>query len=370
MSPSRYYTYNQFFLTLGLLACLIGIILVMGSYFFRLRKGQHNKPLVVIGVVLLGMVSGQFAYVVIPDGVFREVMRALVHLGHIGIRVGLCLFCLVQFYQGKERKFYVTVVALLVVPYLLYEMLRVYHWAGVPYIEVLLYIECMVLLHGVLHRNSPFGISFSTFEKIVNSMKTYVLVTDLHGEVVYRNKRVLEVDFFKPLHKVYVHQPQELFTQVSVEQASDGSTYIQIMHRGEPLYLSCVQRDLVVDGRPVGHLITLADITQVVDLLHQLEVKKAESEALYKKLENYSKVVYSFEKEKTIHKLLHQIIQTQSESMEKLRAHIHSLQGLVGQASFQETMEQTMQVHEEILQDIRTTVALYKNTHMQQGGVL
>ena len=125
-------------------------------------------------------------------------------------------------------------------------------------------------------------------------------------------------------------------------------------------YLTYKKSELRERGELLGYIITITEITDLIELLFELEDKKKKSKTTNNQLKNYSKIVYHIEKEKEINTLLQEIIDSREDQMKQLSEMIVEIKEKIDDPLFEEQIDVAISKSNEILHDIRNTVSTYR----------
>ena len=250
-------------------------------------------------------------------------------------------------------------VMLLLCPLVLYSVLVFYHADYVDFAEILIFTAFGVLFSIIMNKQVPLGLTVLAFNRIGDIIQDYIFVTDMTGKVIYRNRQANQSAYFVKDEKITIENINKLYTtEPIIKQNAEGNEYVKLKYKKETRYFSHKYEPLKEQGKTIGQIITIVDITKLMNLLFSLEDQKKKSEEVHAKLKNYSKVVYHVEKEKKINALLEEIVSSRENEMQHLIAGIEEL--IENEGDFKEQVDPVIRFNQKILEDVRKAVSTYR----------
>ena len=250
-------------------------------------------------------------------------------------------------------------VMLLLGPLALYSVMVFYHADYVDFAEILVFAASGVLFSIIMNKQAPLGLTVLAFNRIGDIIQDYIFVTDMTGKVIYKNRKANQSDFFVKDEKINIENIKKLYiTEPIIKQNAEGNEYAQLKYKMKTVYFSHKYEPLKEKGKTIGQIITIVDITKLMNLLFSLEDQKQKSEEVHAKLKNYSKVVYHVEKEKEINALLEEIVSSRENEMQRLIAGIDAL--IENEGDFKEQVDPVIRFNQKILEDVRKAVSTYR----------
>lgn len=229
------------------------------------------------------------------------------------------------------------------------------------FIEIGIYYIFFTFLNLAMYSYGEAGITLRAFDKIGDMSMDYTFVTDGNKNIIYKNKVARDSLFFNKVEQVGSNEIAALFIgELSVKSNRLGKDYLLLKKDKEKYYFTYKEALLMENKKVVGNIITITEITALIELLMELEHKKKNSIKTNSQLKNYSKVVYHIEKEKEINILLGEIINSREEQMKHLAQLISELVGKIDDPLFEEHIDVAIVKSNEILCDVRNTVSTYK----------
>ena len=321
-----------------------------------------------IGVFLL-MISGML----IKDYSFHNVNYSSIYKGLILVLLITYIFfnVIVMAIQSQRYGFGVkghrTHANIMILKFLLISPLFFYMIAlfkdnmSLDFIEILIGFGYTLLLNLELYTHDEAGITLHAFDKMGDMSLDCIFVTDMSGKILYRNKSSRHSSFFKPVEVVEKQHIQTLFyDEIVIKSNRIGKEYIVLKHNTQKHYFAFKSVTLKEDSKLIGHIITITEITSLINLLHELEERREVSKAVNQKLKNQALVVYRLEKEKEISALLEEIINSRETQMNVLSQMIDRTKLNIDLPTFESDIEAAIQKSNSILEDVRKTVSTYR----------
>jgi hypothetical protein len=410
MGDGRYYTYYQFFDVLILMSLSVLSVVSILFFYYRKNKDMFMKDVMAPAVITLIIIVIRVIETVIPNMGWARGLREL----QLILMMVVIFFSLVDFNRKKMdlrylltfimifslahsllggfvetyvfhhvvySKYYkilifgilVSLLALMLVRkkkeqvqiiglsltllVLIYFLMVLGNYGGITYIEPLIIFGIVLYLICVFRSNSEFSHALLAFEKIGNISSNYLFVLDQNERLIYSNDRVKESKFFENIVKfdrvedIFICDCARSYTYLDHE-------YIDIKRGDEDYYFAYSQSQLFDQGVIIGKVITVTNITELILLLKDLEMKKQASMQVNDELKNYSQVVYYLEKEKEINHLLEEIVLTRQDQMNQL---IELISKTDSQADcFEKDIDQAICESNVILEEVRKTVSQYR----------
>ena len=285
----------------------------------------------------------------------------------IFINLILFLWVTIDLLKAKEiesvefnKRIYILFLAFLwVLPLGTYVWMLYFDLYNTLLIEYIMYLIFAICLNRIAWLVTPYRISGSLFGDVKNLMLDYIFITDLEGNVIYKNKAVLSADFFNHSNKVNILDLASLFNQ-PIEIRNTYKKQIVKYSNEDPVYFSSNKKELIDKGETSGLIITLTDITELILMLEELEEKQKEAQKANANLMHYKEIVYDIEKEKEINTLLNEIAKNQQRSMMALKSEMKHL-AVSSDHIFSEKLSELLLIAKLDLQNVREAVTAYMN---------
>ncbi len=410
MGDGRYYTYFQFFdIVLLTILTTVSVVSVL-SFYYKKNKGLNILYIFIPSIIILLFLIGRVVETVIPNLVWalelRKVQGVLLlvalilcilskevierHYKAICFLIPLMGFLAIHstiflktydfhniIYTGTykilvflllvvssaylllEKKAYIYKGICILLPLGIYVYMLMLNHSGICYMELVLSQSVIVYLNIIFSLNSERSNALLAFDKIGNISTNYIFVVDHWSKVIYSNHVAKQSEFFGEVTKI--KNISEIFQCDFVQTYSQrGQACIKIKKKEQEFYFSYTIKKLHHLEKDIGKIITITNITELVLLLNALEAKKRESKKLNDELKNYSKVVYHLEKEKTINKLLEEVIINRDEQMSYLTNLIKDTKAKMDDKTFEHYIEISIDKSNELLEAVRDTVTHYR----------
>ncbi len=246
-------------------------------------------------------------------------------------------------------------------PYLIYIMMLFKNSHHIDFMEILIIFACSLLLNLDLYTNDEAGITMHAFDKMGDMSLDSIFVTDMSGRILYKNKSSKNSNFFKQTDIMENNQIQSLFSdEIVIKSNHMGREYLVLKHDDEKHYFAFKSVVLKEHFKSIGYIITITEITELINLLHALEEKQEVSKSVNQKLKKHALVVYRLEKEKEINSLLEEIITSRETQMNILSQLIKRTKNNMDLPSFESDIEESIEKSNAILEDVRKTVSNYR----------
>lgn len=248
-----------------------------------------------------------------------------------------------------------------IVPIGIYILMITFRCQCLDFIEIFICFVWSILLNITVYGESNSGLTVLAFDKIGDIILDYVFVTDTYGNIIYKNQSAAYSTFFTKNETIDMRNIKQIYNQeVSLKLNSEGKEYVKLTRGDKQYYFTHKHNTLKNRGVIIGYIITIIDITELMNLLYYLEDRKEKSKEANFKLKNYSKVVYHLEKEKEINTLLEEIITSRESDMEKLVQMIDNLEISIDDENFEDFIDEAINYNSDILNDVRKAVTTYR----------
>lgn len=252
-------------------------------------------------------------------------------------------------------------VMVLFLPLCIYFVCIIIDFSYLDFIEYSLMFLVGVLLSLGMDDQVQIGATGMFFDKIGDMVTDFIYVTDINGRIIYKNHCARKAKYFKKLDTINVEGIDTLYQgEIQKQKNYFGKEHVYLLFENKKYYFTHTISSLLSNGEVVGHIITITEITHLMELLHQLEEQREKSKEANKNLTNYAQVVYHLEKEKKIHSMLQEIIVTREQDMENLNLHIHHLEKNIDSENLEEKIDETIQYNSQILEDVRSAVSAFR----------
>lgn len=284
--------------------------------------------------------------------------------------VALLFVVLSALVRRKIHKIYanITVTGMLIVfilwPLLLYTITLYINASFIDFAEINILATLTASLNIVMYNQTPSGITVLTFEKIGDIINDYILVTDINGKIIYRNKSVLQSDFFAKKESVKLDKIEEIYqSEAILKKDEDGDQYVHLMDGEDNYYLGHQVDALKNNEEIIGYIITIVDISELVELLKQLREMELQAKEVNEQLVNYAEIVYNVEKENQINVLLEKILSSREDDVERLIGQINELiesEKYEDEEFMQAQIDLIIKYNQQIIDEVRKTVNSYR----------
>lgn len=247
------------------------------------------------------------------------------------------------------------------IPVGIYFVMIILKCGFLDFAEIAICFVWSVLLNIAVFGESDSGLTVLAFDKIGDIILDYVFVTDVYGNIIYKNQSASNSTFFTKDEILDLRDIKQIYNEnISIKYNSKGNEYVKLIRDNKQYYFIHKHNTLKTKDNIIGYIMTIIDITELMNLLYNLEEKKKKSKEANLRLKNYSKVVYHLEKEKEISVLLEEIVTSRESDMEKLVQMIDDLEKNIEDKNFQKLIEEVINYNLNILNDVRKAVTTYR----------
>lgn len=358
------------------------VIALMGYYamdsIFMWRglilKAKASRPLKII--LLRGYKVGVFfiliSDVLIEDYKFHRVTysklyKVLILLLLMTYVIANAKAMMIQMQNHRQNRKGSNDVIVMMLKMLFLSPVLFYIWAlfknntSLDFIEIIIGFGYAFLLNLDLYTHDESGITMHAFDKMGDMSLDCIFVTDRDGKIVYKNRSSRNSGFFKPTEIMELGRVQALFNdEIVIKSNHLGREYIVLKHNDQKHYFAFKSGELKERSKVIGKIITITEITELINLLHVLEERREVSKAVNQKLKKHALVVYRLEKEKEISTLLEEIINSRETQMNILSQMIDRTKLNMDSPSFESYIEDSIRKSNAILEDVRETVSNYR----------
>lgn len=352
---------------LCLIACLSIFTNYLFSYVLTINKFRIREVIIAVaGICAITIVTK--GKLLITNYEFYKINYSLFYKV---LLIVLFLFVLLSIYKilrsriilhflDSNKKLGATFTALYLFPIGVYSFFTISGYRYLDFIECSLYFLLIVFIIVITTEHS-LGLTSKQFEELTNMLEDYVFVIDNKGNIVYKNDVFKKSEIFNNTNVVDINNIKLLFCHnVKIVNGKLGNNYIQLELEEKTKYFSYKNKELKDEERLLGYMVTITDITHILDLVNKLELNNREYIETNKRLSNYSNVVYQLEKEKEISILLEEIITTREKSMDDLVLMIDDLENNLDNNEFQSKLNKAIRLNIDILSEIRRAVTAYR----------
>ncbi len=279
------------------------------------------------------------------------------------------LYVIVKCQSAKEnihRVYKNKVVALwtfvgIFMPLCIYFVGVIIQFSYLDFIEYILMFLVGLLLSLVSDDQVQIGVTGIFFDKIGDMVTDFIYVTDVNGSIIYKNYCASKSQYFKKLDKINVQDIDNLYEgNIQKRKKYFKKEYVYLTIGSEKHYFSHKISFLQSNDETLGHIITITEITHLMEMLYQLEEQRKKSKEVNDSLKNYAQVVYHLEKEKKINSMLQEIIATREQDMENLIFQIINLEKDIDSEDLEDKIDETIQYNSQILEDVRSAVSAFR----------
>lgn len=224
--------------------------------------------------------------------------------------------------------------------------------------ELLIFIAICIAIGAVNYFDTPLGLSGSVFDRIADSIKNYIIITDAKRRIVYKNKSVLQSGFFRNTDTFSSFT--DIFEKATTTSEEIYDECIRIDTGKKTVYLTYKQSALKNADKIMGYIISISDITNIIELIHSIEYRAKKTQENNLELKDYSKIVYELEKEKKINFLVDEVIKRIENQLKLLAGDIKNLEESLNESEFETLVDGVIQTNKDILYDVKKAVAAYK----------
>ena len=265
-------------------------------------------------------------------------------------------------FATMPRKTSLFITAYFILTLLLYITAIIIKIQFIDYVEYAVHIACAFLCLAVIYNSAPFGFSARVFDKLGDMLTDLVFVTDKDGMIIYKNAQARSVPFVADMQTLDLSDLALVFQEpAAVQSDAHGHRFIQLTRGNRKLYFTYQHKPLESGTEMLGHVVTLTDITRLMELAGELELEQRRAEATNSRLRHYSQVVYHVEKERHISSLLEEILAAREKSIQLLITKINELGLTADDSTFEKRLDETLKLSKDILSEVRQTVTAYRD---------
>lgn len=350
MGDGRYYTSNQFF---SIIFYTILIIYIVVSFMLFLYKVSPAKKLLLFTQSSLGLslLFGFTEEIILKSPQIELFHNLSIVFLYLTILLYAC-FYLKEFINKSINRH-------ILISMLLYYFLPAMLWMVFEFNNNLLYLILAFNFNILTLHLMPYRISSSIFRDVKELVLDYVFIINVSGDIVYKSDRVLYSNIFKDIHHLNIEHLDCIFTKPIKTRQNYGKQFIEFSD-DKNMYFQFVKKKIIDNDLIVGHIITFADITDLIVLLDELKERQVESVRINSELLRYKEIVYDIEKEKEITLLLEEIANNQHRKMVELRNKIIATKDFQG-SDFPDSISSLIFTAKEDLTYVRQSVTTYMN---------
>ncbi len=346
MGDGRYYTLDQFFsiLLLTILISLLAVRVMTVVYKVKARK----RWVCLLGMLLMLGAFSIFIEKVAFSSLLQKTSRGfstLFLLCYVGACVGESLKTQ-RMAPCFKAKFFENV-------YLFATTLIFWHLNRVIGVTAL-----AGHFFWLSSKSVTYSVSAHVFAKVKKSIVDYVFIIDSKGAVVYKNSEAEAAPYFKPLKTIDCNSIEHIFVGKAIKKTLCEKEVISL-ETDSPAYFQYSQKPIFHKAQKVGYILTFVPVTELIELLHELEEKRAELRGINEQLTAYKEQVYVAEREREIHTLLKEIAETQHKAMLQLKQRIEALS--MDDPEVRVKINRFKQLAKRDLRAVREAVTAYRN---------
>ena len=349
------------------------LIYIMSYYIFvkeyRLVKIKKMNTKIIFIVIFLFFIFSLKYSLLLDTYLFDKAnySRLYTSLIYLNVIINTCFVYnillsstqLNNIFNNKILSIFISV--LVIVPLLIYALFASKKHIYVNFIEIAIQCIFCILINLSVYSNREDGTNLIAFNRIGDMCIDFIFAIDMSGNIIYKNKSVRESSFFSRIEKIDSNEIKALFNgEVNVKANHLGKEYLLITEEESKYYFTYKKTQLKKLDTPLGYIITIAEITELIELLFTLESKKKKTEYNNSQLISYSKVAYEIEREKELNTLLEEVINSREEQMEYLSQMISSIKDKTEEQLFEDSINNAISKSNEILHEVRETVSTYR----------
>lgn len=365
--------------SLRVVSCFIFIMCILTMlYYFCIKTfnylGKNLKTVWIVYLVSFIVLSSTFFIIHKMDAKFfvsnyrfvnieytefysAIILTVLILILLVSLRYG---FAKTRIQKGYSNK---TVAAAIV---LLFSLPMLFYYLAVKkasyytnFAELFIFIAICISIGAVNYFDTPLGLSGSVFDRIADSIQNYIIITDAKKSIVYKNEGVKESGLFKETD--YFNAFEDMFNEsIATSVVKYDRECIKIDTDKNTLYFTYKQSALKNGEKIMGYIISITDITEIMDLIQSIEERAKQTQENNLKLKDYTKIVYELEKEKKINTLLDEVIKNIDSELKRLAEQITKLQTCLDDREFETLVDGVINTNKDILYDVKKAVAAYK----------
>ncbi|MBF4693717.1 transcriptional regulator [Fusibacter ferrireducens] len=251
-------------------------------------------------------------------------------------------------------------------PLLIYTLALFKNSTRLDFFEIMIGFGYVFFLNLELYTQDESGVTMHVFDKMGDMSLDCIFVVDKVGKILYKNNSSQNSSFFKSTEGMKMTQVQDLFNdEIVIKSNHLGREYIVLKHNDQKHndqkhYFAFKTGELKDASKVIGKIITITEITELINLLHVLEERREVSKAVNQRLKKHALVVYRLEKEKEISALLEEIINSRETQMNVLSQMIDRTKRNIDTPFFETYIEDSIKKSNTILEDVRKTVSNYR----------
>ncbi|MCT4543660.1 MAG: hypothetical protein N4A63_08975 [Vallitalea sp.] len=346
MGDGRYYTSEQFF---NIILFTTLIIFVVITFMFNLYKVEKYKKYItalgsLLGVSLVSAFISEVAYS-IPVIIASDYLKSIALLAYL---IGNTFLL---FKNKDDKNFIVPIyIILLLIPIVVIIKSKIE--INITYI---LYVAIYIFISN---RFAKYKVSSSVFADVKKLMLDYVFIISIHGDVIFRNDKTINLDIFKESKIIDVDDISEMFTYETTIRKAFSKQFIKVYADNDNiLYFQYHKKEILDKGKLAGYILTFVDITNLISMLDELSENREKTKKINLELDKYKDIVYDIEKEKEINNLLDDIANNQQKSMYILKKHLEELD--INDDYFLDDLDNISEIAKSNLSDVRAAVTSY-----------
>lgn len=236
---------------------------------------------------------------------------------------------------------------------------------NILYSEIILILSFVIISIVKYFDNNESSLLIKTFDEVSKNSSKYLFILDKNYSIIFANRSAISSDLFNRIKTIDIDNLTKLFKHEAKEEIdSANNKYIAVKHEKELIkYYSYNILDVKKEKKTLSYVLSIEDISEIMDLSLSLHKKKIRTEYFNQKLEQYSKIVYNIEKEKQVNKLLEKIIENREQQMKDLSKRLVNLLDKIDDTNFENLIEDTIQNTNNILIDVRATVSKFRENY-------
>ncbi|WP_461206852.1 hypothetical protein [Clostridium sp. DL1XJH146] len=268
-------------------------------------------------------------------------------------------------YKNKILSFLIIIMSVL--PLSIYLLALINKSEYLQFIEFILYFSFSIVMNFLTLSFIPYNVTPIAFDNIKNMILDFVFIVDESGSIIYKNSKIDDVDFFRKITMID-HSNVKILFKGKVEEVWDklNTPYVQLTKGNQKYYFCYKVRKVKDKNKVIGSIITITEITDLINKIITLDEKKEEAQGINKQLYDYSGKVYKLEKEKMINDLLEEITVVQEKSMLEIVYRLELVLKKIDNEDFEEDIDKLIVLADDNLIKIRKAVTLYNNYY---GGL-
>ncbi len=358
--------YNTFSLLLRNITYILLIVCVFVFYFYILNLYISFKHSLIFTTMLLALLLGIYAFdrdFLVVEYTYRTIRFSgtfkYIVLIVLVINVFVLLFINLRedpVIMGFSNHLISYVISFLYfLPMVVYGYLVIADFEYIAIYEMVMLILFSFILTIYIYYMTPFGISVLTFDKIGDITPYYIFVLDRNKKIIYRNRIARFSKHFAYTKKG--NNIEDVFArEAKFVYGNYGKDFLMVKEENKDYYFDHNIKEIKDGDVLIGYIITIVDITEIIEILSSLEVKQEQIKLLTDKLHNKYNFVRRNRKEKEVNKLLDKIVFTKKGELEKLSSMLKDLELNVGEEDFEQMLDETISCNRKILSDIRSIV--------------